>query len=303
VDRSHSNVDTLPDALASSIRSALDDDLVGIYLYGSCVSGGFDPGVSDIDLVAVTVPEADQLDLAGLERVHDDFVSLHPDWIDRVEVVYIGRAALRSFRTSAARLAVISPGEPFHLRDDRIVEWLQNWYLIRETGVVLFGPPAASLVPPISMAEFVAAAARYADQISRQSLVETTPGARAYAVLTICRALRTVETGTHGSKQEGAAWTRERMPEWAWLVDAALRCRLSRGAIGLDDDRTRAGSDELIALVAARVDQATTAKKPPELDYASGGAARRCIRLPIVASAAPKLSTIPTANSHHIEPS
>jgi predicted nucleotidyltransferase len=254
-------VDSLLETLVASIHATLGNDLVGIYLYGSCVSGGFDPGVSDVDLVTVTAREADQIDLAGLGQVHDDVVSLYPDWIDRLEVVYVGRAALRSFRTSTARLAVISPGEPFHLRDDRVVEWLQNWYLIREAGRTLFGPPAGTLVPPISMAEFVAAAAHYADQISRQSLVGATPGARAYAVLTICRALRTVETGTHSSKQEGADWTRSRMPEWAWLIDAALRCRLSRGSVGFDDERARAGTDELIALVAARI-----AKAPaPEL--------------------------------------
>lgn len=257
---SATSVDGLLDALTSSIHAVLGDDLVGIYLYGSYVSGGFDPGVSDVDLVAVTIREPDELDFAGLDRVHADYVSVHPDWNDRLEVVYVSRAALRSFRTSAACLAVISPGEPFHLRDDGVVEWLQNWYLIRETGVVLFGPPAASLVPPISMAEFAAAAARYADQISRQKLDEAAPGARAYAVLTICRAMRTVETRTHGSKQEGAAWARDQMPEWAWLIDAALRCRLSRGAIGFDDERSRAGAKEFIAQVAARIEQAPSAR-------------------------------------------
>jgi predicted nucleotidyltransferase len=253
-------VDELLDTLVSGIQAALGDDLVGVYLYGSYVSGGFDPGVSDLDLVAVTAREADQIDRAALERVHDEFVSQNPEWSERLEVVYVGRAALRSFRTSDSRLAVISPGEPFHLREDPVVEWLQNWYLIREAGVVLFGPPAASLVPPISLSEFVAAAARYAQQISRQSLVGATPGARAYAVLTICRALRTVETRTHGSKQEGADWARERMPEWAWLIDAALRCRLTRGTIGFNDERSRAGADEFIALVAARIDETPSRK-------------------------------------------
>jgi predicted nucleotidyltransferase len=250
------SVDTLLEGLVANVHAVLGEDLVGVYLYGSYVSGDFDPGASDIDLVAVTVTEADEIDLEDLGRVHDEFVGAHPDWNDRLEIVYISRAALRSFRTSAARLAVISPGEPFHLRDDRVVEWLQNWYLIRETGVVLFGPPAASLVPPVSMAEFVAAASRYADQISRQSLREASPGARAYAVVTICRALMTVETQAHASKHEGAAWARERMPEWEWLIDEALRCRLSRGTIGFDDERARAGAEEFIALVAARIDQA-----------------------------------------------
>jgi predicted nucleotidyltransferase len=253
------SVDTLLEGLVASVHAVLGDDLVGVYLYGSYVSGGFDPGVSDLDLIAVMSMEPEELELEGLGRVHDAFVSANPDWNDRLEIVYISRAALRSFRTSAARLAVISPGEPFHLRDDRVVEWLQNWYLIRETGIVLFGPPAASLVPPISMAEFVAAAARYADQIVRQCLRDATPGARAYAVVTICRALRTVETRAHASKHEGAAWVREQMPEWAWLIDEALRCRLARGTKGFHDERTRAGAEEFIATVAAKIEQAHAA--------------------------------------------
>jgi predicted nucleotidyltransferase len=253
------SVDTLLEGLVASVHAVLGDDLVGVYLYGSYVSGGFDPGVSDLDLIAVTSRDPEELDLEGLRRVHDAFVRANPDWNDRLEIVYISRAALRSFRTSAARLAVISPGEPFHLRDDRVVEWLQNWYLIRETGVVLYGPPAASLVPPISMAEFVAAAARYADQISRESLHDATPGARAYAVVTISRALRTVETQAHASKHDGAAWARERMPEWAWLIDEALRCRLSKGTLGFDSERSRAGAEEFIARVAARIERAHAA--------------------------------------------
>lgn len=214
MDRSHST-DTLLAALSSSIHAVLGDDLVGVYLYGSYVSGGFDPGISDLDLVAVTSDEVDGLDLAGLERVHRDFVSRRPEWSDRLEIVYIGRATLQAFRTSPGRLAVISPGEPFHLRDDHVAEWLQNWYLVRETGVTLYGPPAAAVVPPVAWTEFVAAAVRYADQISGRSLGEAGPGSVAYSVLTMCRAQMTVRTQTHGSKQEGAAWVREQMLEWA----------------------------------------------------------------------------------------
>jgi hypothetical protein len=142
---------------------------------------------------------------------------------------YVGRATLEAFRTSPGSLAVISPGEPFHVRDDRVAEWLQNWYLLRETGVPLYGAEAAATVPPIAWAEFVAATVRYADELRNRSRLGAGGGVLAYTILTLCRALRTVRTQTHGSKQEAAAWTRERMPEWAPLIDAALECRLSRG--------------------------------------------------------------------------
>ena len=84
------------DALVSEIRGALGDDLVGLYLYGSAVTGGFDAGVSDIDLMAATSSEVEALDLVGLEAMHRSFVDRNPEWRDRIEVVYIGQATLAS---------------------------------------------------------------------------------------------------------------------------------------------------------------------------------------------------------------
>ena len=110
-------VGALLEALVADIHATLGDDLVGIYLYGSYVSGGFDPSVSDLDLVAITSREADLLDLGRLGAMHAAFADRNPEWNDRIETVYIGREALGSFRTSRCRLAVISPGEPFHERE------------------------------------------------------------------------------------------------------------------------------------------------------------------------------------------
>jgi predicted nucleotidyltransferase len=248
--------DALLGELTASIQSVLGGDLLGVYLYGSYVSGGYVRGVSDLDLVAVTSAEVPAIDLAGLDRAHIAFVGRHPEWNDRVEIVYIGRADLWSFRTASGRLAVISPGEPFHVRDERVAEWLQNWYLVRETGLVLYGPPAAALVPPVAWSEFVAAAVRYAAQLSDTSLAGSSPGALAYTILTLCRAHMTVAAQTHGSKVQAAAWERERLPEWAWLIEAALRCRLSRGTEGLADAPTRAAATDFVALLAARIAQA-----------------------------------------------
>jgi predicted nucleotidyltransferase len=259
MDPTQPTADTLLEDLVSSIHTALGDDLVGIYLYGSYVSGGFDPGISDLDLVAVTSAEVETIDLRRLDGVHQDVIARHPDWVDRLEVVYVGRATLEAFRTSPGRLAVISPGEPFHLRDEPVFEWVQNWYLVRETGIVLFGPPAAAVIPPVAWGEFAAAAVRYAEQISSEHLEDASPSAIAYAVLTMCRALMTVQTQAHVSKQDGAAWTRRRMPEWAGVIDTALGSRASRGASSFDDADSRAAAQVFIGLVAARVREASLA--------------------------------------------
>jgi hypothetical protein len=235
---------SLIETLVSDICAVLGNELVGLYLYGSAVSGGFDEEVSDIDLVAVTRPDVCALDIAALERMQVDFLRRHPAWSDRLEMVYIGQATLRAFRRGGS-LAVISPGEPFHVRDGAEL-WVQNWYLVRETGITLFGAEAVSVVPPVAQSEFLAATARYADEVRQRDLGAMSPGARAYTVLTMCRALRTLRTGAQCSKQEAAAWTRALMPEWAWIIDAALACRLSRGTIDFDDEPSRAAAEVFI---------------------------------------------------------
>jgi predicted nucleotidyltransferase len=228
--------------LTENLRETLGADLVGLSVYGSFVSGGFDPGVSDLDLIAITATPPEDLDLRAIEAMHAAFVERHPAWADRIEVVYVAREAVRSFRTSSARMAVISPGEPFHLRPEPPIEWVQNWYLVRETGVVLFGEPATSLIPPVEWAEFAAASARYATDLARRDLSRLSPGGLAYTVLTLCRAEETLIGGTRTSKQEAAAIAELRHPESAAVIRDALRCRLAPRNEGFDDGAFRSAA-------------------------------------------------------------
>ncbi len=208
------------DELVTAIRATLGDDLVGLYVYGSYLLGDFD------------------LDASG-------FVRAHPTWRNRLDIVYIGRDTLSTFRRGNGSFAVISPGEPFHLQTDA-GDWRQTWYLLRETSVPLVGPDAGELVPPISQAEFVAAILDDLPHLLAWS-ADGDAGALAYGVLTTCRALQTVRTDAMPSKPEAAAWVRERMPEWAPVIDAALACRHSGGRVGFDDSATRESARRFIA--------------------------------------------------------
>jgi hypothetical protein len=233
--------------LTTGLKSALEPDLVAVYLYGSAVSGGFDAGVSDVDLVVVIERDLDADAIARIESFHTQTVDRHPEWQDRLELVYLRRATLAQFRAGGA-ICVISPGEPFHLRDG-IELWLQNFYLVREMGVTLVGPGPTVTIPEISWQEFLAATTRYAEEVRVRSLHDATPGSRAYNVLTMCRALCTVRSNRPCSKQEGAAWVRTEMPEWAYLIDAAECCRLSRGRTGFTDSETVRAAERLIAIL------------------------------------------------------
>jgi hypothetical protein len=110
-----------------------------LYVYGSLVTGDFDKDRSDIDLLAVVDSDVDGDTFDRLDRMHARFVEDHPAWEDRIEVAYVPAPALWNFRTRTDQIAVVSPGEPFHLKAAG-KDWLINWYMVREVGVTLCGP-------------------------------------------------------------------------------------------------------------------------------------------------------------------
>jgi Domain of unknown function (DUF4111) len=241
--------------LADDLTAALGTDLVALYLYGSAVSGGFDEDVSDVDLVAVTAIEAEGLDLAMLDRIHEAFVARDPEWTDRLEIVYLSQMALTAFGTEPGRLAVISPGETLHVTGP-VRDWLQNWYLVRSTGIPVLGPPAVDVLPDIAVDEFLDGVRSYLAYLARfANRDDLPPGLVAYAVLSACRAVRTLRTGEPCSKQEGAFWIRDRRPDDASIIDEALVCRLARGRTGLERPRDRAAAVALVRVLARQVGQ------------------------------------------------
>ena len=52
-------VEHILDLLIDGLKPILQEQLIGIYLYGSLVTGDFDPSISDIDLVVVLTDELD----------------------------------------------------------------------------------------------------------------------------------------------------------------------------------------------------------------------------------------------------
>ena len=133
---SYPDVDKLLNELLSQIRQILGDKLVGLYLYGSLVSGDFHEGVSDFDLLVATATDIDDTEFDRLHKLHLDFVDDHPEWDNRVEVAYLSVAGLETFKTKASQIAVISPGEPFNVKQAGR-DWLINWWLVRERGRTL----------------------------------------------------------------------------------------------------------------------------------------------------------------------
>jgi hypothetical protein len=228
--------DMLLPALAEAIAAALDPQprLFGLYLYGSLATGDFTPGVSDIDLLAVTGGPITQEVIGHLRPMHAEIDRRFTHWRDRVEVIYAPRQALATFRTQVSDIGVISPGEPLHILSAGI-DWLMNWHQVRHGGQVVVGPPADTYVPDTTAEEYVAAVRDHAAAFGEWMPEMRTARQQAYTILTLCRALYTVRHGHGTSKAAAAAWLAADTPRYRPLLEQALRWRES-----VPDDPTTA---------------------------------------------------------------
>lgn len=215
---------SLLESLVSRMRDILQERLVGLYLHGSLTAGDFDPEGSDIDLLAATSTDITDSEFDALRSMHLNFARDNPGWEDRIDVAYLSVAALRTFRSKRSPIAIITPGEPFHMAEAGR-EWLMNWYAVREQGVALFGPPAEALIAPITREELVACIRGYVVEVGDRTTELSDRKNQAYAILTMCRALHLHSTGERASKKQAALWAQKELPQWSGLIQRALTWR------------------------------------------------------------------------------
>jgi predicted nucleotidyltransferase len=211
--------------LAAAIESHFGSDLLGLYLFGSLAAGGFYPGKSDIDLMAIIgagVEEGPQLE--DLRSLHDTFVSERPAWVERVEVAYVERGVLQTFgERPRGRIADVCPGERLRIRDAG-AEFTLDWHGVTTLGETIFGPPPLDLGPEVSLSAYLHAVEELLKEwptTVREPWVAYVPAHQGYVVMTLCRALYALATGKQATKEEAAAWAAARYPEWSQFISEA----------------------------------------------------------------------------------
>jgi aminoglycoside adenylyltransferase-like protein/uncharacterized protein DUF5655/nucleotidyltransferase-like protein len=219
--------DRIAPAFVDDLRSTLGAGLVGAYLYGSAVDGGFDPSTSDLDVVVVTARPTDELEFGVLAGLIDRLQEREPDWAGRLDIVFVGHETLANFRAGGP-LVEISHDEPLRRLPDAS-QYLETWFLMRAADRSLLGPPASSLLPRIDTQEFLRTIAADIDGFISRLEPNDAPGKVAYRVLTVCRIARSLASGAVCTKREGAEWAANRYPEWADLIRAAWDVRAAEG--------------------------------------------------------------------------
>jgi predicted nucleotidyltransferase len=248
----YAEINDLLNDLLTQMQAVLGQKLVGVYLYGSLVWGDFDRESSDIDLVVATSSDIDVQEFSDLDAMQLGLIDKHTYWDGRIEIAYVSIAALQTFKSHTYKLAVISPGEPFHIKASD-PGWLMNWYMVQEQGRILFGPAPTTLIDPISKQEFIqtvkAHAARWGEWIhdshSRPS--------QAYAILTMCRALYTCTHGVQASKRKAAEWAVQELPEWSDVIKSALLWRAAWRDDAIDHAATFPETLRFVQFMIARI--------------------------------------------------
>jgi hypothetical protein len=250
---SYPHINELTADLLTRMQAILGEKLVGLYFYGSITWGDFDEENSDIDMLAALQSDLTDAEIDSLKKMHEDFTNQHKSWYDRIEVQYLSISGLQTFKTQKTKMAVISPGENFHMVEAG-KEWLMNWYFVQEYGVTFFGPSPKNLIEPITKAEFLQTVKEHA--LTWREYVTGTKhsrGFQAYAILTLCRALYAIKVGEQTSKQKAAFWAEKELPEWATLIQNALVWRKDFRNKNVDNESTYPQTEKFVHFVIDKI--------------------------------------------------
>ena len=220
-------VNTLLKLFLEKLQPILRDHLVGFYLYGSLSLGDFDPDSSDVDFLVVTEDSLSENMLAELRDMHVRIAATGLLYSNRLEGSYIPRTALRRFDPQNAAHPTIGVDWDFQVGQHGS-NWIIERHIVRERGMVVWGPSPKDLIDPVSPREMREAVCEMLLGFWQTQLATTPEWLRpreyqAFAILTMCRALYTLNLGTVVSKPEAAAWAVQNLDaKWRPIIQRAL---------------------------------------------------------------------------------
>lgn len=221
-------INTLLRRLLAGVQAILEEDFVGMYLYGSLAQGDFNLDRSDIDFLVVTEGALAETAVEKLKVMHKRISDGDSKWTKELEGSYIPRRALRRYDPGNAYHPHIDRGsEPRLAVEHHDADWVIQRRVLRRHGVTLAGPPPQTLIDPVSPAELRRAtrdlmASWWAPMVDDPFRLEQ-PGYRYYAVLTMCRVLYTLRHSAIVSKPAAAAWALAHLEaQWRPLIKRAL---------------------------------------------------------------------------------
>ena len=235
------DVNEVLNLLLAEVQKVLGSQFVGMYLYGSLSSGGFDPASSDIDFLVVTADMLPETAVADLKAMQQRIWETGSKWADKLEGSYLPKAHLRRYKKSDVAYPTVNEHK-FYVAPHGS-DWIIQRHIIREGGVVLVGPDPKSLIDPVSPDDIRRAVRGILQEwwfpmlVNPSWLREHGGEYHAFAILSMCRSLCALERGTVVSKPVAAKWAQQALDgKWPEVIEQALAAQKGNEISDLLDD-------------------------------------------------------------------
>jgi len=207
--------------ILSEMQSVVQDNLIGLYLYGSLAMDCYNPSSSDIDIIIVT---RERLSLEQRKRV-TEYLKGVCSKKSRIELSIVCEDAIRNPRyPMRVDLHFEHWGNIFENEPDK--EILSNLYTAKKRGLCVWGVPRDDIFTKIS-AEHHLRSVMEDIQHTREYIHEKPErvgyDVTGYWILGSCRILAFLREGKVLSKLEGGRWGIANLPkEYHELIIQAL---------------------------------------------------------------------------------
>ena len=224
----HQAVNDLLEKLLSGAQSVLQNNFAGLYLYGSLASGDFDRQKSDIDFLVVTFDEISDEVIRSLKAMHENLWQSGGKLAAKLEGSYVPLEDLRRYESNEKEYPSVNEGKFYLGRHDS--DWIIQRHILREQAVAIAGAPLENSIDQVQPDDLRRAVADllnewWSPMLENPAFIKNSEY-ETYTVLTMCRALFTLEHGTIASKSASARWAQDALDEsWTELIEQSLNWR------------------------------------------------------------------------------
>ncbi len=221
------NLSALLEEMANDFPPILENNLVGIYLWGSLTYEAFDERYSDVDCIVVTRRDINEREFSALEHWFEKSLEQNP-WTHKLDIRFV---IDKEFLDKSSKCCGFHFGKFVrHGSDGNPIIWVN----IGQSGITLWGKSAQEIAPQVTnecLNEALLLELEYLKEDLAANAGDKSNLAffhNSYAVLTACRIFCTAQNAALVSKDIASAWTLENVPEkWHPIINTAKENRLA----------------------------------------------------------------------------
>lgn len=228
IPTTYSELNEVLQELVSSVQGILEQNFLGAYLQGSFALGDYDRH-SDVDFVIATESELSEEQIQPLHAMHARIFELDSPWAQHLDGSYFPKDILRHPPEPGKKLWYLDNGSCELVKSIHCNTLVVRW-VVREHGVTLAGPSPKKLIDTVPIEklheEIREVISEWGEEILSNPDRFNNRFYQSFIVLSYCRMLQDLHSGSIGSKRTGAEWAKIHLdPSWRGLIERTWAAR------------------------------------------------------------------------------